>query len=506
MNDWASPDERFVEIPGVIEIRWVSDDPEYYHPPIDLFDEQKNGLPDYYGKKDKQTTEQSYFTCCLCECELKSVVTLRAHCKGTQHIRKALQKKSEYRKQQKRLKAVEEKPMEEQFKTLFDWLESTSEAVVGLEFITEYHSGSPNDSPLYHCKMKNCQDEQGDALYIKNHILSLKHKQNFIEFRYHSFLKHQTEIQQAVADYTKEYSRDYRLMNVETDPGKYQLISRQQLVTPRTNSRSPSPDREESYGRREKEIRCRSRSPRRSRSRSKSTRSPRRQRSRSRSRQKDRRGRDRSRSPRRYQRDRHRSRSPKKEPWDRYSNIKREERSYRDRHEDNHRNGRRKSTDNSRSERVKRETYDDDEIQEVGRSGDFANWKTAQIKTSRDDDNYRDSHNSASNFVADPSSSLSTVDEDIQRLHKRVAQHVMDNLNKYYPGSDEFQPHLHKITSPEEYTKIARTLSRDLRKRIKEGYEAYNNGELEGIRLTPDHKAFIEHEVERFFENKPLIR
>ena len=82
----------------------------------------------------------------------------------------------------------------------------------------------------------------------------------------------------------------------------------------------------------------------------------------------------------------------------------------------------------------------------------------------------------------------------------------MENLNKYYPGSDGFQPHLHKIASPEEYTEIAKTLSHDLRKRIKESYEAYNSGQLEGIRLTPDHKTFIENEVERFFENKPLIR
>ena len=43
--------------------------------PIDLFDEQKKGLPDYYGKKDKQTTEQAWFTCNVCECDLKSVVT-----------------------------------------------------------------------------------------------------------------------------------------------------------------------------------------------------------------------------------------------------------------------------------------------------------------------------------------------------------------------------------------------------------------------------------------------
>ena len=100
--DWAPSDERFVEIPGIVEIRWVSDDPDYYQEPIDLFDEQKNGLPDYYGKKDKQTTEQAWFTCNVCECDLKSVVTLRAHCKGSQHVRKALQKKAEYRRKLKK--------------------------------------------------------------------------------------------------------------------------------------------------------------------------------------------------------------------------------------------------------------------------------------------------------------------------------------------------------------------------------------------------------------------
>ena len=46
-----------------------------------------------YGTKNKTTTEQAFFNCNICECELKSVVTLRAHCKGTQHVRKALQKK-----------------------------------------------------------------------------------------------------------------------------------------------------------------------------------------------------------------------------------------------------------------------------------------------------------------------------------------------------------------------------------------------------------------------------
>ena len=38
---------------------------------------QSKGLPDWYGKKDKTTTEQAYFTCNICECDLKSVITLR---------------------------------------------------------------------------------------------------------------------------------------------------------------------------------------------------------------------------------------------------------------------------------------------------------------------------------------------------------------------------------------------------------------------------------------------
>jgi len=87
--------ERFVEISGIIDIKWVSDDPDYYVAPIDLFDEQVKGIPQWYGKKDKATTEQAYFTCNPCDCDLKGVNTLREHCKGKPHIRKALQKKLE---------------------------------------------------------------------------------------------------------------------------------------------------------------------------------------------------------------------------------------------------------------------------------------------------------------------------------------------------------------------------------------------------------------------------
>ena len=50
-------------------------------------------------EQKKATTEQAFFTCTVCECDLKIMVmvTLRAKCKRTQHIRKARQKEEEWR-------------------------------------------------------------------------------------------------------------------------------------------------------------------------------------------------------------------------------------------------------------------------------------------------------------------------------------------------------------------------------------------------------------------------
>ena len=80
-----------------------------------------------------------------------------------------------------------------------EWLDSaTSEAVVGLEHVslsiylfskerwpcvyfmtpkvTEYKSGR-GDPPYYHCRLESCQDEQGNAEAMKNHLFTLRHKQ-----------------------------------------------------------------------------------------------------------------------------------------------------------------------------------------------------------------------------------------------------------------------------------------------------------------------------------------
>ena len=47
MAAFAEGSERFVEIPGIVEIRWISDDTDYYVEPEDLFDKQAEGLPDW---------------------------------------------------------------------------------------------------------------------------------------------------------------------------------------------------------------------------------------------------------------------------------------------------------------------------------------------------------------------------------------------------------------------------------------------------------------------------
>ena len=59
-------------------LRWESDDPEVYIKPVDLFEEQeKEDLSIVSGKKDRKTTLQTIFTCNLCQCDIKSIKTLR---------------------------------------------------------------------------------------------------------------------------------------------------------------------------------------------------------------------------------------------------------------------------------------------------------------------------------------------------------------------------------------------------------------------------------------------
>ena len=82
--------ERIVNCPGIVEIRWVSDDPDFHQEPVDLFDKQNDGLPDDFGRRDEQTTERAWFTCNVCQVEINRLASLRGHLMGTQHVKKAL--------------------------------------------------------------------------------------------------------------------------------------------------------------------------------------------------------------------------------------------------------------------------------------------------------------------------------------------------------------------------------------------------------------------------------
>ena len=80
---------------------------------------------------------------------------------------------------------------------------------------------------------------------------------------------------------------------------------------------------------------------------------------------------------------------------------------------------------------------------------------------------------------------------------------MTENMNNYYYQD----PGVHKIRNLEieDFAGIANTLSHYLRAKIKESYEAYNNGSLAGISLTPDNVAFIKTEVQRHFEPLPAL-
>ena len=156
--------------------------------------------------------------------------------------------------------------------------------------------------------------------------------------------------------------------------------------------------------------------------------------------------------------------------------------------------------DRRRSPRVEDERG---EVEELARAGNFSNWSTARVKVDPNSDPNLPS--TSSKMVISTSSKPKSVSEEVDRLHRKVANKVMKSLNKYYPGADEFDPYQHKIGSPEEYSRLAKQFSHRLRKNIKESYEAYNST-LDGIELTGDHEQTIRTEVDSHFEGIPRIR
>ena len=92
----VDPDKGvYVEMEGIMEVRYSSEDVDYEDMPEDFmsFQARVREIPDDFCHKNKETTEQAYFYCLVCNCDLKSLRPLRDHVTGNKHIRKACEKK-----------------------------------------------------------------------------------------------------------------------------------------------------------------------------------------------------------------------------------------------------------------------------------------------------------------------------------------------------------------------------------------------------------------------------
>ena len=97
------------------------------------------------------------------------------------------------------------------------------------------------------------------------------------------------------------------------------------------------------------------------------------------------------------------------------------------------------------------------------------------------------------------------MEEEVQRVHRKVADSVMQVLNIYYPESKTFMGEA-KIVDTSVYSQMAKKFSHQLRNDIKESYEHFNRGSLEGITFTPDNRDYIKNFMEAELDKMPVLR
>ena len=91
--------KRFVDMPGVIEVRTVYDDHAFEgsggedDQPLDMYDfqEENEHLPENFCAKDKTNGVQKIFWCLVCECDMKSFGIIESHIGGSKHQRKLVE-------------------------------------------------------------------------------------------------------------------------------------------------------------------------------------------------------------------------------------------------------------------------------------------------------------------------------------------------------------------------------------------------------------------------------
>ena len=194
--------KKYVDNLGIIEIRVSSDDPEYYEEPKDMFEwQQASRLPDlgFPAKlcvEDKATTIQKYFHCLVCDCPLKSIVSLDNHVNGEKHVRKSLQKKRQeygmpkdppHQPQTKSKKKEAHRPRRELIRIpLMERLREEGALglpALGLQFIHEWINPEKPDAPRrYTCELEGCKSAWGDSEDMYRHLVgkSMLHNKNYL--------------------------------------------------------------------------------------------------------------------------------------------------------------------------------------------------------------------------------------------------------------------------------------------------------------------------------------
>lgn len=236
----VNPDRGiYVDSYGIMEVRTASEDIDFEDRPIDMLDFQESTqtIPDDFCHKNRSTTEQKFFFCQVCNCDLKNLKPLRDHVKGNKHIRKACEKKREIMGLPKdpqnapRKKDIKkERPRVDVGMTLQHRLEGCGEPAIGLEYITEFSNPRDRkDHRMYTCKLQGCKSAWGTSDDIYNHVKNHKHQKNFFkkmfpdDLRINGWTKDTllTEAAKYEEDEGGADERDYGVINMVNDYEEY---------------------------------------------------------------------------------------------------------------------------------------------------------------------------------------------------------------------------------------------------------------------------------------------
>lgn len=81
----------------------------------------------------------------------------------------------------------------------------------------------------------------------------------------------------------------------------------------------------------------------------------------------------------------------------------------------------------------------------------------------------------------------------------------LDSIGAYYPEAKEFMGEV-KTINYAEYREMAKSFSHRLRNEIKESYEAFHNGSLDGITFTRDNQHYVKTVIVVELDKMPILR